>query len=89
VIEIGSWLLEVYCPNSRRITDHGALGRLKLISIVGWRYNVRWLILAFFIAGMILSLNWHQAKISDRKAIFGLLAVAAFALVLLLALTMT
>jgi hypothetical protein len=50
---------------------------------------VRWLILALFIAGMILSLNWHQAKISDRKAIFGLLAVAAFALVLVLALTMT
>jgi hypothetical protein len=45
--------------------------------------------LALFIAGMILCLNWHQAETSDRKAVFGLLAVAAFALVLALAVTMT
>ena len=57
--------------------------------MVGWRKNVRWLILALFIAGMISSLNWHQAGTSERKAAFGLLAVATFALVLVLAVTMT
>jgi hypothetical protein len=35
------------------------------------------------------SLNWHQAGTSERKAAFGLLAVATFALVLVLAVTMT
>jgi hypothetical protein len=50
----------------------------------GWRRTVRWLILALFIAGVISSLNWHQAGTSEQKAAFGLLAVAAFALVLVL-----
>jgi hypothetical protein len=50
---------------------------------------VRWLIFALFIAGMISSLNWHQAGTSEQKAAFGLLAVAAFVLVLVLAVTMT
>ncbi len=55
----------------------------------GWRRTVRWFILALFLAGMISSLNWHQAGTSERKAAFGLLAVAAFALVLVLTVTMT
>jgi hypothetical protein len=50
---------------------------------------VRWLILALFIAGMTSSLNWHHARTGERKAVFGLLAVAAFVLVLVLAVTMT
>jgi hypothetical protein len=57
--------------------------------VSGWRKPVRWLIFALFVAGMISSLNWHEAGTSERKALFGVLAVAAFALVLVLTVTMT
>jgi hypothetical protein len=40
------------------------------------------------IAGVISSLTWRQARTSAQKAAFSLLAVAAFALVLVLAVTM-
>jgi hypothetical protein len=40
------------------------------------------------IAGMISSLNWQEAGTSERKAAFGLLTVAAFALVPVLTVTM-
>jgi hypothetical protein len=49
---------------------------------------VKWVILVFFFFGMISSRQWHEAATPDRKMAFGLLAIAAFALVLVLGNTM-
>ena len=45
---------------------------------------MKWLILALFLAGMFASLNWYEAATSERKMAFGLMTIAAFALVLVL-----
>jgi hypothetical protein len=49
---------------------------------------VRWVTFAIFALGMMASLNWHQAVTRERKTIFGVVAVAAFAVVLVLGSTM-
>jgi hypothetical protein len=45
---------------------------------------MKWLILVIFLGGMISSLNWYEAATRERKMAFGLMTVAAFALVLVL-----
>jgi hypothetical protein len=45
---------------------------------------VKWLILLLFMGGMLASLNWYEAATRERKLTFGLMAVAAFVLVLAL-----
>ena len=45
---------------------------------------MRWLILAIFLFGMISGLNWYEAATSERKLAYGLMAVTAFVLVLVL-----
>jgi hypothetical protein len=49
---------------------------------------MRWVIVATFIFGMVSSLNWYEARTSERRMAFGLLAVIAFALIAVLASTM-
>jgi hypothetical protein len=49
---------------------------------------VRWVILAIFLFGMISLLYWHEAVTNDRKITYGVMAITAFALVLLLGHTM-
>ena len=45
---------------------------------------MRWVVVAIFLVGMISSLNWYEARTSERRMAFGLLAVVAFALIALL-----
>ena len=45
---------------------------------------MKWLVLALFLGGMFSSLNWYEAATSERKMAFGLMTIAAFALVLVL-----
>ena len=45
---------------------------------------MRWLILAIFLFGMISCLNWYEAATSERKLAYGLMALTAFVLVLVL-----
>jgi len=45
---------------------------------------VKWLILALFLAGMFSSLNWYEAAARERKLAFGVMTIAAFALVIVL-----
>jgi hypothetical protein len=45
---------------------------------------VKWLILALFLGGMFSSLNWYEAATRERKMAFGLMTIAAFALVFVL-----
>jgi hypothetical protein len=49
---------------------------------------VRWLILAIFLFGMLSSLVWYEAATNERKLTSGLLALLAFAIVLLMGNTM-
>jgi hypothetical protein len=49
---------------------------------------VRWVILAIFLLGMISSFNWYEARTSERKLVYGLMAIAAFVLVVVLGNTM-
>jgi hypothetical protein len=49
---------------------------------------VRWVILAIFLVGMISLLRWHEAVTSERKITYGVVAITALALVLLLGNTM-
>jgi hypothetical protein len=49
---------------------------------------VRWVILAIFLFGMFSLLNWHEAVTKEGKIAYGLMAVTALALVLLLGNTM-
>lgn len=49
---------------------------------------MKWLIFAIFLFGMFSFLNWHEAATTERRTTFGLLAIAAFALVLALGNTM-
>ena len=46
--------------------------------------SVKWLILAIFFVGMISSLKWHEAVTNELRTTYGVLALAAFALVLVL-----
>jgi hypothetical protein len=50
--------------------------------------SVRWIIAAIFILGMISSLYWYEAATSERSVTYGLMAITAFALVVLLGTTM-
>jgi hypothetical protein len=45
---------------------------------------VKWLILALFLGGMFSSLNWYEAATRERKVTFGIMTIAAFALVMVL-----
>jgi hypothetical protein len=45
---------------------------------------VKWLILVVFLGGMFTSLHWYEAATRERKMAFGLMTIAAFALVLVL-----
>ena len=49
---------------------------------------VRWVTLAIFLGGMISLLRWHEAVTSKRKITYGVVAITALALVLLLGNTM-
>jgi hypothetical protein len=49
---------------------------------------VKWLILAVFLFGMVALLNWHEAVTKERKMAFGLMAIAALVVVLVLGNTM-
>jgi len=49
---------------------------------------MRWLILAIFLFGMFSSLNWYEARTTERRMAYALVAITAFALVLVLANTM-
>jgi hypothetical protein len=49
---------------------------------------VRWVTLAIFLVGMISLLRWHEAVTSDGKITYGVVAITALALVLLLGNTM-
>jgi hypothetical protein len=48
---------------------------------------VKWLILALFLGGMFSSLNWYEAATRERKMAFGIMTIAAFALVMVLGTT--
>jgi hypothetical protein len=45
---------------------------------------MKWLIFAVFLGGMFSSVNWYEAVTRERKTAFGLMTIAAFALVLVL-----
>ena len=45
---------------------------------------MKWLILALFLGGMFSSLNWYEAVTRERKMAFGIMTIAAFALVMVL-----
>ena len=45
---------------------------------------MKWLILVLFLGGMFTSLNWYEAATRERRMAFGLMTLAAFALVLVL-----
>jgi hypothetical protein len=45
---------------------------------------MKWLIITIFLVAMIASRNWYEATTSERRTAYGLLALAAFALVLAL-----
>jgi hypothetical protein len=45
---------------------------------------VKWLVLAFFLAGMFSSLNWYEAATGERRMAFGLMTIAAFVVVIVL-----
>ena len=49
---------------------------------------MRWIIMAIFALGMISLLNWYEAATSERRKTYGLMAITAFALVVVLATTM-
>ena len=49
---------------------------------------MRWVTLAIFLGGMISLLRWHEAVTSERKITYGVAAITALALVLLLGNTM-
>jgi hypothetical protein len=49
---------------------------------------VRWVVLAIFLLGMFSLLNWHEAVTNEGKMAYGLMAIIALALVLLLGNTM-
>ena len=49
---------------------------------------MRWVTLAIFLVGMISLLRWHEAVTSERKITYGVVAITALALVLLLGNTM-
>jgi hypothetical protein len=49
---------------------------------------VRWVVLAIFLLGMFSLLNWHEAVTKESKIAYGLMAIIALALVLLLGNTM-
>jgi hypothetical protein len=49
---------------------------------------VRWLIFALFVVGMFSSLNSYEGTTRERRMAFGLAAIVAFALVLVLGSTM-
>jgi hypothetical protein len=48
---------------------------------------MKWLILALFLGGMFASLNWYEAANRERRMAFGAMTLAAFALVLVLGIT--
>jgi hypothetical protein len=48
---------------------------------------MKWLILALFLGGMFASLNWYEAVNRERKMAFAAMTLAAFALVLVLGVT--
>jgi hypothetical protein len=48
---------------------------------------MKWLILAVFLGGMFASLNWYEAANRERRMAFGLVTLAAFALVFVLGIT--
>jgi hypothetical protein len=45
---------------------------------------VRWVILVIFLFGMLSSLNWYEARTTERKLVYGVMTIAAFVLVVLL-----
>ena len=45
---------------------------------------MRWVILAIFLFGMFSLRNWHEAVTKESKISYGLMAITALALVLLL-----
>jgi hypothetical protein len=45
---------------------------------------MKWLIMTIFIVAMIASRAWYEATSSERRTAYGILALAAFALVLAL-----
>jgi hypothetical protein len=49
---------------------------------------MRWVVVAIFLVGMILFLNWREAGTGERRLAFAILTVVAFALMALLASTM-
>jgi hypothetical protein len=49
---------------------------------------MRWVVVAIFFVAMFASLNWYEARTSERRMAFGLVAVVAFALIALLGSTL-
>jgi hypothetical protein len=49
---------------------------------------MRWVIVAVFLLGMISSFKWYEARTSERRTAFGVLAVVAFTLTAVLGSTM-
>jgi UDP-N-acetylmuramyl pentapeptide phosphotransferase/UDP-N-acetylglucosamine-1-phosphate transferase len=61
---------------------------LRCIAVRAGRIIVKWLILCFFLFGMISCRNWYEATAGEQKLAHGLMAIAAFALVVVLANTL-
>jgi len=49
---------------------------------------VRWGVLAIFLIGMASSLSWYETRTSERRIVYGVVAITAFVLVLVLGNTM-
>jgi hypothetical protein len=49
---------------------------------------MRWVIVAVFLLGMISSFKWYEARTSERRTAFAVLAVVAFTLTAVLGSTM-
>jgi len=49
---------------------------------------MRWVIVAIFLLGMASSFKWYEARTSERRMAFGVLAIVAFTLTAILGGTM-
>ena len=49
---------------------------------------VKWVVLVVFLFGMVSSVNWYEAPTHERKMAYGLMTLAALAVVLVLGNTM-
>ena len=87
-----SWSARAF-KDARKFNEwvyHHACGQAVILRIFDrhmrrtGRIGLKWLILAVFVFGMISSLNWYEAVTRERKMAFGLMTIAAFAVVLVL-----